>query len=127
MKIDNLKKVWLTFEAGTNPDEMNLAPPHMDYPFIYGIGSGGLTPFEYELADKSEADEFTMHLRKMDVRNVFEHLNPPVLQLIRDHDELFLKIKIKKVTMPDNREIVKAMADLAAHGGGGCDCDCGCG
>jgi hypothetical protein len=35
---------------------------------------------------------------------------------------------LKKISLDqaEDREIVKAMADMTAHGAGGCDCGCGC-
>jgi hypothetical protein len=38
-----------------------------------------------------------------------------------------MRVKITRIETPAARDIVKAMAELSAHGGSGCDCGCGCG
>ena len=126
-KVENLKKITLTFQAGTFPDKMNLAPPHPKFEFIFGLAPEGMTPFEYKLVDKTEGEEIILHLEKNSFNRFFEHLSPPIWGLLDGRDEVYLKAKIAAVGTADNREIVKAMADMAKHGSGGCDCGCGCG
>ena len=41
------------------------------------------------------------------------------------NDEYFLKVKIQAISPTDHKEVVKAMAEMTAHGHG-CDCGCGC-
>jgi len=36
-----------------------------------------------------------------------------------------MKIQILKIEQPDNKEVIKALADMASHDHG-CDCGCGC-
>ena len=47
-KVKNLKKITLSLKAGTSKDSMNLTPKYSRLEFIFGLGSGGMTPFEYE-------------------------------------------------------------------------------
>ena len=125
-KIENLKKITLSIQAGMSQNTMNLTPKYPKVEFIFGLGPEGMTPFEYELADKTEGESILLHLKKEDFFSFFEHLNPPLTVLFDGRDDVYLKINIDAVTPAENREIVKALADLAAHGGAGCDCGCGC-
>jgi hypothetical protein len=126
-KVEQLKKITLAFEAGTSADVMGLTPKHPEFSFIFGLAPEGMTPFEYELAEKSEGDEVLLHLKKNTISQFFEHLIPPIWDLMDGRDEIFLKAKIIEISSAGNREIIKAMAEMTAHGGGGCDCGCGCG
>ena len=125
-KVENLKKIALSIQAGMSQDTMDLTPKYPGIEFIFGLGPEGMTPFEYELADKTEGESILLHLKKEDFFSFFEHLNPPLMDLFDGRDDVYLKINIDAVTPAENREIVKALADLAAHGGTGCDCGCGC-
>jgi len=126
-KVENLTQITLTFQAGTTRESMNLTPKYPGLKFIFGIGPEGMTAFECELEDKSEGEEVLLHLKKETSHNFFEHLNPPLMDLFDDREDVYLKVKIVAVAVAENREIVKAMAEKAAHGGVGCDCGCGCG
>ena len=126
-KVENLKKIALSLQAGTSREAMDLTPKYPEFSFIFGIAPEGMTPFEYELVDKVEGDDVLVHLRKDDLNRFFEHLNPPIWDMFDGRDEIYLKVKILEISAAHNREIVKAMADMTAHGGGGCDCGCGCG
>ena len=126
-KVENLKKIAISIQAGTSQDTMDLTPKYPEVEFIFGLGPEGMTPFEYKLADKAEGESVLLHLKKEDFYSFFEHLNPPLMDLFDGRDDIYLKVNINAVTPAENREIVKAMADMAAHGGAGCDCDCGCG
>ena len=125
-KVENLKKITLSIQAGTSQDTMDLSPKYPKVEFIFGLGLEGMTPFEYELADRSEGQSVLLHLKKEALYSFFEHLNPPLTDLFEGRDEVYLKVNIDAVTPAENREIVKAMAAMAGHGGAGCDCGCGC-
>jgi hypothetical protein len=127
-KVENLKKITLSFLAGTSPGAMDLTPKHPQFEFIFGLAPEGMTQFEYELAEKPEGEEILLHLKKDTLNRFFEHLTPPIWDLLDGRDEIYLQVKVLAISATDNREIVKAMADMTAHGGGGdCDCGCGCG
>jgi hypothetical protein len=125
-KVENLKKITLSFQAGTSPEKMDLTPKYTEFQFIFGLAPEGITPFEYELVEKVESDNVLLHLKKNSLNRFFIHLNPPIWDLFDGRAEVYLKANIAAVAEAHNREIVKAMADMTAHGGGG-DCDCGCG
>ncbi len=126
-KVENLKKITLSFQAGTSPDTMDLTPKYPRFEFIFALGQEGMSPFEYELVDKTEGDEVLLHIHKQTIYRFFEHLNPSILDLFDSRETVYLRAKIKAVAVADNREIVKALAEMTAHGGGGCDCGGGCG
>ena len=128
-KVENLRKITLSFQAGTSNDTMDLTPKYPEFDFIFAIGPDGMTPFEYELVDKAEGEEVLLHIHKQGFYNFFEHLNPPMWDLFDDCEDVYLKATIAAIATADSRDIVKAMAEMTAHGGGGCDCggDCGCG
>jgi len=126
-KVENLKIISLSYQAGTSREAMDLTPRYPEFSFIFGLAPEGMTPFEFELVEKFEGDDVLIHLEKNSLNRFFEHLTPPIGDLFDGRDEIYLSIKIREVSTADNREIVKAMADMTAHGGGGCDCDCGCG
>ena len=126
-KVENLTQITLTFQAGTTRESMDLTPKYPGLKFIFGIGPEGMTAFECELADKAEGEDVLLHLKKEAFHNFFEHLNPPLMDLFDGRDDVYLKVKIVAVAVAENRGIVKAMAEMTAHGGLGCDCGCGCG
>ncbi len=126
-KVENLKKVTLNFQAGAAPDQMDLTPKNPGFCFIFGLAPEGMTPFEYELVDKVVDDDVLLHLTRDNFDKLFEHLNPPLWDLFDGGNGIYLRAKIVEIAAADNREIVKAMADMTAHGGTGCDCGCGCG
>jgi hypothetical protein len=117
-KVENLKKITLSFQAGTSPDSMDITPKFPRFEFIFALGQEGMSPFEYELVDKTEGDEVLLHINKQTFFTFFEHLNPPLGDLFDGRDDVFLNAKIA---------VVKALAVMTAHGGGGCDCGGGCG
>jgi hypothetical protein len=125
-KVENLKKITLSFQAGTFTDEMDLKLKQPEFSFIFGLAPEGMTPFEYELVDKVEGDAVLLHLNKNTLNSFFLHLRLPIGDLFDGRDEIYLNVNIKDVAAAENREIIKAMANMTAHGGG-CDCGCGCG
>ena len=125
-KVDNLKKITISVQAGTSQNTMDLTPKFPEIEFIFGLGPAGMTPFEYELANRSEGQHTLLHLKKKDFYSFFEHLNPPLTDLFDGREDVYLKVHIDAVKPAQNREVIKAMADMAAHGGAGCDCGCGC-
>ena len=125
-KVENLKKITISIQAGMSQDAMDLTPKYPEIEFIFGLGPQGMTPFEYELADRTEGESVLLHLTKEAFHRFFEHLNPPLMDLFDGRAAVYLKVNINGVKSAENREIVKAMADMSAHGGAGCDCGCGC-
>lgn len=127
--ITPLKKITLFFEAGSSPEHMDIEVHPPEFQFIFGLGSEGMTPFEYKLIDKVEGDVVSFSLKREALGQFLEHLQPPLWNLFNDRDTIFLTVNIVAVAPADNREILKAMSERVAHAGGGCGCDgsCGCG
>jgi hypothetical protein len=126
-KVENLKMITLSLQAGGSQNTLDLIPNHPKIKFIFGLGPEGMTPFEYRLVDKVEGDSVEFLLKKSDFLNFFEHLTPFIVNLVDKYDEVYLRATIEGITPAKNREIIKAMAEMTAHGGAGCDCGCGCG
>ena len=126
-KVENLKKITLTFQAGTSPETMDLTPRYHRFEFIFALGQEGMSPFEYELVHKTEGEEVLLHIQKQRFYTFFEHLNPPILDLFDSREDIFLKAKIDAVSAADNRAVVKALAEMTTRGGGECGCGGGCG
>jgi hypothetical protein len=124
-KVEHLKKITLSLEAGTSAEKMDPGSWASEFEFIFGLGPAGMSPFEYELIDKVEGDEILIHLKKENTAVFFEHLHLPLGNLFKGRNEIFLNVKIQKIDPADNREVVKAMAEMTAHGHG-CNCGCGC-
>ena len=41
-KVENFKKITLSFQAGTSPDTMDLTPKHPEFEFIFALGPEGM-------------------------------------------------------------------------------------
>lgn len=122
-KVEPLRKVTLSLAAGRTPDTMDLNTQLTPYEFIFGLGTQGLTPLEYELAEKIEGDEILFCLEPDKIKKTFEHLPMPFFRLPSDVDSFYLKTRIMKIVPADKREIIKGLAGIA-----NCDdCGCGCG
>jgi len=124
-KVDNLKKVTLLLQSGTSPDEMDLTSEPVTKAFIFGTGSDGITSFEYELANKSCDDEIVIPIDQTEISSRFGYLSQFIMDNIETRESFYLKAKIIRITSPENREIVEALAENLKHGDG-CDCGCGC-
>jgi hypothetical protein len=112
-KIEVLKKITLSVEAGTAPDATDLTPQSSQFEFIYGLGISGLTPFEIQLADKTVGEEIHLHISREEIPQVFQHLHLFPLNLPEHLDAIYLKLKITKVIQADQREVIKALAEMA--------------
>jgi hypothetical protein len=123
-KLENMTKVTLHLEAGTTADRMDITSTALEYEFIFGIGPGGMCPFEYQLVEKAAGEEMIIHLKKEELYLLFEHLRPPIINLFEKYDALHLKTNIIRVEKPENTEVIKALAEMTSHHH---DCDCGCG
>ncbi|QTA80374.1 Uncharacterized protein dnl_26760 [Desulfonema limicola] len=120
---DNLKKIRVSVKAGTTASDMNLTIKPDFYDFIFGIGTNGLTPFEYLIAGKSKGDIVSAQISKAMIPDFFEHIKLPLPVFFHPSDIFYLEIQIKDISLTQNNEIIKAMAEI----GGKCGCGCGCG
>ena len=119
-KIENLKKVTLLIEAGTSSDHMNITPRPKEFEFVFGLGTFGLTPFEFRLADKICGDEILVQLHQENLQRYFEHINLPILRYTKGRESFYLKARIVNVSQADSQELLKAMAHIANCGDSCC-------
>jgi len=113
-KIDPLKKVTLSIEAGTTPDSMDLTPKSYQFEFIYGLGISGLTPLEMQLADRTVGEQIHLRISREEIPQVFQHLVLFPLTLPEHLDSVYLTIRITEVIPADQREVIKALAEMAS-------------
>ncbi len=111
--VGPLKKISLLLEAGTGPDKMDLTFEPIPFEFIFGAGSQGLSPFEFQLADKKEGNGLSMHIRVEELSDLFQHLLIPSLAIPESVSAIYLNVKIVKVSEADPKEVIKAMAEAA--------------
>jgi hypothetical protein len=127
-QVELMKKVKLTFQAGSQAGAADLALPRADFSFIFGIGPGGLTPFESLLDRRSTAENLTFRLAGSETDLFFGHLAPALGSLFDGRPEVFFDVRIVGIETPEPREVIRAIAEITTHGrGSGCDCGCGCG
>jgi hypothetical protein len=125
--IEVLKKITVAVQAGDTAGAMNLQPARPQWVFIFGIGTGGLTPFEYLLAGQPVQTPLKFQVAAAELQPFFEHLAPLAADLFHGRPRVYFTAQVTQTEAPDPREIVRALAQTAGHGGGGCDCGCGCG
>ncbi|MBW1802975.1 MAG: hypothetical protein JRJ85_19865 [Deltaproteobacteria bacterium] len=118
--IEALKKVMLSFQSGNSPEDMNILREPVTEAFIFGIGTGGLTPFEYQLVGKKEGDTLAIHVEGQNMAGTFQHLFFPSLGISEASAPVYLKIKVVKVMKADQREVIGAMAENAGCSGHCC-------
>ncbi|MCP4689852.1 MAG: hypothetical protein GY859_17500 [Desulfobacterales bacterium] len=123
LQIEPLKKVTLSLEAGATPDAMNLTPTPLSFDFVFGVGAGGWTSFEYALAGKREGDEASLLLKPGEACSLPGNTPPSLLQKLQAPGDLYLKATILRIQSADNREVIRAMAGSSGCGGS-CDGDC---
>jgi hypothetical protein len=115
-KIAPLKKVTLSMEAGTTPESMDLTHQPSLFEFIYGLGTRGLTPIEFHLADKTVEDEIRLQINGEEIPQFFQHLIPPPIKIPEDVDVLYLRFRVMEIISAEQREVIKALAEIADCG-----------
>ena len=114
--VGPLRKISLLLEAGTELGKTDLTAGPIAFDFIYGAGTQGLCPFEFQLADKREGDGLSLPVRGEEVAELFQHLLVPSLAALGSVDAFCLQVKIVKVSEASPKEVIKAMAEAAACG-----------
>lgn len=114
LAVAPLRKIRLILEAGTGPGKTDLTAEPIPFEFIFGVGAQGLSPFEFELADRKQGDGFSIPVKGGERSEFFQHLFVPALSMPEGKGALYLKIKILKVSESDPKEVIKAMAEAAA-------------
>jgi hypothetical protein len=119
-KVGPLKKITLSWEAGRTSDYMDLTSGPKLFEFIYGLGPAGLSPFEYDLADKVVGDTINIRVKRDQIPEKFEHLEPLLFGFPMGYDTFYLRIKVIKINPADQKEVIKAMAETASCGDNCC-------
>jgi hypothetical protein len=125
--VEPMQKVIVAMSAGRGPEDEPYPLSEARAEFVYGIGTGGMTPFEYLLAGRAQGDRVHFWLERSDQQRFFAHLPPPALFPAAGHERVYVTARIERIEKAQSREIIKAMAEAAAQGGEGCDCGWGCG
>jgi hypothetical protein len=120
--VEALRKISVAFEAGSAQmrTDIDLEPARAE--FIFGIGTTGLTALEARLAGKKVGDTVVFPLDRGQLPAVAGHLCRLMPKIPDGDDPVYLRVRIEDVRTPENREVVKAMADAGACGEG---CSCG--
>lgn len=130
MKIEYLRKVSLEIEIDGNPvrgvtSTRESEPLH----FIFGVASGGLSPFEQAIHYKSSGDQVKLSVEAESAPSYFGHIykqlcSQMVLGIIPESFDI--TFTITDVKKSEEKEVVQALAQSVGHGCGGGGCDCGC-
>jgi len=121
--ISYMKKVTVSLEAGTTPDNMDLSKQPFSFQFIYGVGSEGVCLFEKALFEKRPGEKILLQIDPCQTGEIFGHLKQLLVSYLPMNRPFYLQSTITAMEAADNREIVQALA----KGSGSSDCGCGCG
>ena len=94
--VEPLQKISVTLRAGAAPGDMNLPLPRPEFTFICGIGTGGMTPFEYLLAGRGPGDEICFRVTRPDMEQFFEHLVLAFSAPFKDRDEVHFQVRLHR-------------------------------
>lgn len=117
--IDNLKKVTLMLELVKHGEASPEKTVSDAYEFIFGIGSGGLSPIEMELQGRNQGERFIMSIKENEWPGVFGHLKAPDFSGPIEDADIDLTIFVKGVEPAEQKEIIQAMSAASA-----CGADC---
>jgi hypothetical protein len=128
--VDQLSKVTLQVTLRDAAGDGRCLQTTVDFSFVCGTASSGLSPFEYALLGKTAGAAMHLSLPRLEIPATLAHLALPLRIALGGIDWpaiLALEIRVKRVEPADPREIIRAMAQAANQEGCGGDCDCGCG
>jgi hypothetical protein len=121
-KVGALKKVELTFEVGTARESSDVTGGPREFSFIFGIGTEGLSPFEFYLSNKHTGEKVSLEMDPVDIPATFQHIAIPLPQIPGTIRLVYFTFEIKSVAAADNREIIGAMAQISECGSHCCNC-----
>jgi hypothetical protein len=119
-KVAGLKKVTLSFEAGTEKDKMDLTSGPQSYELVAGIGADGFTLFEYALLNKKVGDVVQLEVHSQEMGDMFGHIDMPLPPSARALDTFFLTVSVDRIEDVDQAGLVRAMAGAVRDCGGDC-------
>jgi hypothetical protein len=119
--VQPLKKVTLSVNACAQPEGKHSDQESQTFELIFGLGTEGLTPFEFLLSKKSQGDTFSLKLHPNDICQTFRHIALPHFDFPESAESIFFTFQMIKIEEAENREVIKAMAELSSCGGS-CEC-----
>jgi hypothetical protein len=124
--VSPLKKVILKLAISSDAPAGGASRSEVDFSFVYGIGTQGLSAFEMALTGKHPGDRMHLHVNPVQMDDYFEHLRLPLLKALKTDPPFDLDLTIQEVSPVSERQLIKAMAQKSGDGGCGCGCDsCG--
>ena len=121
--VEPLQKISVTIRAGAAPGDLNLPLAHPEVTFICGIGTGGMTPFEYLLAGRTPGDEISFGLDAGRHGAILRALGPGLRRSFPGPQRGAFSGQAHRHRAGGRPRLVRAMAELTARAGsGGCDC-----
>lgn len=127
--IAPLTKVTLTLRTASAHAKRSVEATPVEFVFVYGIGTGGLTGFEQAILGKSRGESLTLCVDDCQAAAHLEHLFTPLMQTIQTPPPFNLNMEVKAVSPATDRELVQALSQKVSHSGCGCgegSCGCGC-
>jgi hypothetical protein len=119
--VQPLKKITLSVNARTQPERNHSDQKSQAFELIFGLGTEGLTPFEFLLSKQNQGDTFSLNLHPNDICQTFRHIALPHFDFPESAESIFFTFQMIKVEEAENREVIKAMAELSSCGGS-CEC-----
>jgi len=88
--------------------------------FIYGVGSSGLSGFEFKLAKAGPGDKVELTLDPGEWESFFGHLPIPWPATLPQRTQRRIQVAVQTVETPQQKEIIQALAAATACGSGCC-------
>jgi hypothetical protein len=115
-RIHHLDTVAVSLEAGRTSGHMDLTDGPQAFAFIFGIGPGGLTPFEYQLADRPIGESVTIRVDQLKLAEFFEHIRAPLPRIPDGIETISIRVRVEGAVPADQKDVVKQMAALTGCG-----------
>ena len=124
-KVGYMQKITLSLETQETrsvPDQLqpNETEPQPTIEFVYGLSPGGLTPFEFALAEKTAGDEIQLQLDRNKLPEFFGHIAYPAVFAAGDSESIVLEARVLAISPASSREVVRTLADIANCGDSCC-------
>ena len=119
-KVAYMQKITLSLETSSAPDPREAAEPLPTIEFVFGLGSGGLTPFEFALAEKTVGDQVQLQLVGNQLPEFFGHIRYPAACAVGESQSIVLIARVLAVEPASSREVVRTLADVANCGDSCC-------
>ena len=121
-KVSVLERVNLLLSVRTSEDEEQDGYQEWPLSFIYGLGAGGLTAFEQDLADKEVGETLLIRITNARLPGYFQNLALPPLPVPAGQEIFFILVRIVGVEPVSQRELIRGLAATTqcAHDDGHC-------